>query len=141
MSVDVKRMLEDYVTAWNSGDAEKVASFCTDDCVFENLGGDDVHRGQEEIEAWATAVLAAIPDFKLEVKSFFVAGDWVGCEWVETGTQTGAMGAHPPTGKSFSVTGASILELREGKISREALYWDSATFLRQLGRTAEEHSG
>ena len=140
MPPDVKKMLMDYVAAWNSGDAEKVASFLTDDCVFENLGGEHVHRGKEGVKAWATGVLASIPDFKLEVKSLFVAGDWVGCEWVETGTQTGAMGNQPPTGKSFSVRGASILELQEGKIRRETLYWDSATFLRQLGLTPEAHS-
>lgn len=140
MPPDVKKMLMDYVAAWNSGDAERVASFCTDDCVFENLGGEDVHRGQEELKAWATDVFAAIPNFQLEVKSLFIAGDWVGCEWIQTGTQTGAMGSHPPTGKSFSVPGASILELHEGKIRRETLYWDSATFLRQLGLTPEAHS-
>lgn len=140
MPPDVKKMLMDYVTAWNSGDAGRVASFLTDDCVFENLGGEDVHRGIEEIKAWATGVFAAFPDFKLEIKSLFVAGDWVAAEWIETGTHTGAMGPNPATGKSFSVHGASILELREGRIKRETLYWDSATFLRQLGLMPEAHS-
>jgi len=140
MPPDVKKMLMDYVAAWNSGDPEKVAFFLTDDCVFENLGGEHVHRGNEGVKAWATGVFASIPDFKLEVRSLFVAGDWVGCEWIETGTQTGAVGNQPPTGKSFSVPSASILEVHEGKIRREALYWDSATFLRQLGLTPEGHS-
>jgi steroid delta-isomerase-like uncharacterized protein len=95
MSVDVKRMLEDYVAAWNSGDAEKVASFCTDDCVLENLGGEDVHRSKQEMKARAARIFAAIPDFRMEVKSLFIAGDWVGCEWVETGTQTGDLSSLP----------------------------------------------
>ncbi len=140
MPPDVKKMLMDYVAAWNSGDPEKVTSFLTNDCVFENLGGEDVHRGVEEIKAWASGVFASFPDFRLEIKSLFVAGDWVGVEWIETGTHKGSMGSSPPTGKSFSVPGASILELHHGKIKRETLYWDSATFLRQLGLMPEPHS-
>jgi ketosteroid isomerase-like protein len=50
------------------------------------------------------------------------------------------MGSQPPTGKSFSVPGASIIELQAGKIKRETLYWDSATFLRQLGLMPEVRS-
>jgi steroid delta-isomerase-like uncharacterized protein len=141
MSTDLKRMLEEYAASWSSGDPDKIASFCTDDCVFENVGGGSVHRGHEELKAWAAGVFAAIPDFKLEVKSLFVAGDWAGCEWIETGTQTGEMPPFPATGKSFSVRGASIVEVREGKVSREAMYWDSATFLRQLGLMPDPHSG
>ena len=140
MPPDVEKILMDYVAAWNSGDPERIASFLTDDCVFENLGGEDEHRGIEQIKAWATGVFAAFPDFNLEIKSLFVAGDWVGVEWIETGTHKGAMGSHPPTGKSFAVAGASILELHQGKIKRETLYWDSATFLRQLGLMPEAHS-
>jgi steroid delta-isomerase-like uncharacterized protein len=140
MPPDVEKMLMDYVGAWNSGDPEKVASFLTDDCVFESLPGEAVHRGLEEVQAWATGVFASFPDFKLEIKSLFVAGDWVGVEWIETGTHKGAMGPHPPTGKSFAVPGASIIELHQGKIKRETLYWDSATFLRQLGLMPDAHS-
>ncbi len=140
MPPDVEKMLMDYVAAWNSGDPERIASFLTNDCVFENLGGEGVHRGRDEVKAWATSVFAAFPDFNLEIRSLFVAGDWVGVEWVETGTHKGAMGSHPPTGKSFAVPGASILELHQGKIKRETLYWDSATFLRQLGLMPEAHS-
>lgn len=141
MPPDAKKMLEEYVAAWNSGDADGVVSFLTDDCVIENLGGGDIHRGREEVKAWAMGVFAAFPDFRLEITSVFVAGDRAGGEWVERGTHTGAMGPYAATGKSFSVRGASILELQEGKIRREALYWDSATLLRQLGLMPEGNEG
>jgi steroid delta-isomerase-like uncharacterized protein len=69
----------------------------------------------------------------LELKSIFSAGDWVAQEWVMTGTQTGALGGIPATGKSFSVRGATITELRKDKIRREGDYWNQATLLQQLG--------
>ena len=80
MRTDVERTLRDYAAAWSSGDVEKVASFLTDDCVIENLGGGMIYRGQEEIKAWVRDNFASIPDFKIDVKSLFVAGDWAGAE-------------------------------------------------------------
>jgi steroid delta-isomerase-like uncharacterized protein len=141
MATDVERMIEDYVAAWSSGDVEKIASFLTDDCVFENVGGGTVYRGHEELEAFARDTFASIPDFKIEVKSFFVAGDWVGAEWIQSGTYTGELVGIEVIGKNFSGRGASIIELHKGKIRREAIYWDALSFLRQLGVMPEASSG
>jgi steroid delta-isomerase-like uncharacterized protein len=141
MGTDVERMLRDYAAAWSSGDVEKVVSFLTDDCVIENVGGGAVYRGQEEIKAWVRDNFAAIADLKIEVQSLFVAGDWAGGEWIQSGTYTGEIAGVEVTGKHFSGRGASIFELREGKIRREALYWDELSFLRQLGAMPEASSG
>jgi len=141
MATDVERMLRDYAAAWSSGDVEKVASFLTDDCVIENLGGVTVYRGQEEIKAWVRDNFATIPDLKIEVQSLFVAGDWAGAEWIQSGTYTGEVDGVEVTGKQFSGRGASIIELHEGKIRREAIYWDELSLLRQLGVMPEASSG
>jgi steroid delta-isomerase-like uncharacterized protein len=50
-----------------------------------------------------------------------------------TGTLSGNSPELPATGKSFSVRGATIAQLKNGKIQRNADYWDLATFLRQVG--------
>ena len=141
MTANLERMLRDYAVAWSSGDVEKVASFLTDDCVLENLGGGTVHRGQEEVKGFARDTFATIPDFKIEIKSLFVAGDWVGTEWIQSGTYTGEAAGTEVAGKEFSGRGASIIELEEGKIKREALYWDTRSFLRQLGVMPKASSG
>jgi len=141
MATDMERMLRDYAAAWSSGDVEKVVFFLTDDCVIENVGSGTAYRGQEEIKAWVRGNFASTPDFKIEVISLFVAGDWVGVEWIQSGTYTGEVAGTEVTGKHFSGRGASIIELREGKIRREAIYWDSLSFLRQLGVMPEASSG
>jgi len=133
MTTDVEKMLEDYAAAWSSGDVEKVASFLTDDCVIENLGGGTVYRGQEEVKGFAKDTFTTMPDFKVEIESLFVAGDWVGAEWIQSGTYTGEVAGAEVSAKKFSGRGASIIELHEGKIKREALYWDTLSFMRQVG--------
>ncbi len=55
-------------------------------------------------------------------------------EFVVTGTHLGDLPNLPATGRSVSVRGAAIEEVREGKISRHSDYYDMAAFLRQLGQ-------
>ena len=141
MATDVERMFEDYLAAWNAHDVEKIASFFTDDCVYEDVARGAVNRGKEELKAFVSAFFAAVPDVQFEVKSGFGAGDWAGSEWIMTGTRTGAMPGIPATGKSFSIRGASITELQEGKIRRNTDYWNLASLLQQLGVMPEAPSG
>jgi steroid delta-isomerase-like uncharacterized protein len=131
--IQSEKMFREYIASWNAHDAEKLASFFTDDCVYENLARGKTYLGKDQLKAWAKMSFAAIPDFKVHATSLVVSGDWVACEWVMTGTQTGALPDLPATGKSFSVRGATIAQLKDGRILRSADYWDAATFLRQLG--------
>jgi steroid delta-isomerase-like uncharacterized protein len=140
MATDVERMLEDYLAAWNSHDAEKIASFFTDDGVHEDVAIGEVNRGKEQLKAFASYTFTTFPDFKLERTSSFVAGDWRGSEWIMSGTHTGDIPGIPTTGKSFSIRGASISELREGKIRRNSDYWNLASFLQQVGLLPEAPS-
>ena len=39
----------------------------------------------------------------------------------------------PPTGKSFSVSMATIGHWKDGKMDHEWLFWDNQTFMKQIG--------
>jgi steroid delta-isomerase-like uncharacterized protein len=126
-------LLEDLARAWTVHDVEKVLSLCTDDCVYEDVTMGAVNRGKSELKAFAGAVLAAFPDFKMELTSAFTDGNRAGAEWIMSGTHKGDLPGMPATGKGFSLRGASICELQEGKIKRNSDYWDMVTFLKQIG--------
>ena len=128
-----EKMFREYLATWSTHDVEKMASFFTNDCVYENIASGQVYRGRDSLKAWARMSFAMMPDFKVEATSLFASGSWVACEWVMTGTQTGDAPGLPATGKSFKVRGSTIVELKEGKIHRNADYWDWATLMRQLG--------
>jgi len=132
-----ERIYNDWIAAWSSYDVEKLLSLYTDDCVYEDVAMGKVNHGKEELRDFYSGTFAAFPDFKVESKSFFVSGDWVGSEWVMSGTHKGDLPGMPATGKSFSVRGASVLELKGGKIKRSSDYWSLADFLRQIGMMPE----
>ncbi len=115
--------------AWNSHDPDKVASFYTDDVVYEDVAFGLKAHGRAELRKMAADFFANVPDLKLEAVNSTSMGNRGSVEWVFSGTDTGLY----KTGKKFSVRGASIYELRGGKFSANRDYYDSASIMRQVG--------
>ena len=128
-SLAARKPIERLFAAWNSGDAEKVVEAFSSDAVYEDVAAGQVNRGRDEIRKWVAGAFRDIENFKLEVirSSFYKGGGMV--EWVWSGTDKGLF----KTGKSFSVRGVSVIEVRAGKVSGYKEYYDFGTVMRQLG--------
>ena len=77
--------------------------------------------------------MAAIPDLKINVVNRVVQGNQVSVEWVATGTHTGDFPGLAATGRSFSISGVTVVVRHNGKITRESIYYDVAEVHRQPG--------
>jgi steroid delta-isomerase-like uncharacterized protein len=137
----VDQLWETWAAAWSSHDMDQVLPLYTGDCVHEDVTIGAVNHGQEQIRAFGHDFLSAFPDFKIEMTSGFAAGDSAGAEWIMTGTHAGDRPGRPASGRVISVRGASIAELRNGKIRRVSDYWDMATLLRQTGQMPQAAEG
>jgi steroid delta-isomerase-like uncharacterized protein len=126
-------LINDYTAAWNSHDTEKLVSFFTDDCVYEEVAIGATTRGKEELKAFLKRFFATFPDTNFEVTSSFMSGDWYCAEWVWTATHKGNMAGIPATGKRISIRGVSVGELKEGKIKRNSEYYNLMDFIKQIG--------
>jgi steroid delta-isomerase-like uncharacterized protein len=124
---------EEWAAAWSSHDTEKLLALFTDDVVYEDVTFGVVTHGKKELRAFADGAFAAAPDILFELTSRLVNASSAAMEWTMSGTHKGEFPGLPATGNRFSVRGATILELRAGKIRRNSDYWDSATFMRQVG--------
>jgi steroid delta-isomerase-like uncharacterized protein len=133
MASDTETMMKDYLAAMNAHDAEKMLTFLTDDAVYECTPLGKVSKGKKEIKDFISNTFTDFPDFKIEMKSGFKAGDWGASEWVMSGTFAHSSTGMPATGKKFSVRGSTINEFSGGKISRNTNYWNLAEFLQQVG--------
>ena len=133
MTTNIEKVLRDENASWNSHDVGQIAAFYTDDCIKEDVAVGVATIGKKEMKALISGAFAAMPDLKTELKSSFNSGDWAASEWVMSGTYSNDYPGMPPaTGKSFSVRGATIMELRNGKISHTSDYWNFASFLQQV---------
>jgi len=132
--VNVEELLKEENAAWNSHDVDKIATFYTDDCIKEDVAVGVRARGKEAMNAVNRGAFAAVPDMKIELGLIISSGDKAATEWTMSGTYSSKQpGAPPVTGRPFSIKGATIMQLRDGRISRVSDYWDSALFLRQVG--------
>jgi steroid delta-isomerase-like uncharacterized protein len=129
----MKKKTEDLITAWNTHDEGALLSLFTEDCVYVDIATGVISRGQDELKAFIRETFAWSPDIKFELKSFFTAGDWAASEWIMSGTHSGDAPGMPATGKAFSVPGAWITEMHDGKIKRNSDYWNLAAFMQQVG--------
>jgi steroid delta-isomerase-like uncharacterized protein len=126
--------LAEWAAAYSSGDADRLLALYTDDALWEEVAIGLAAHGQDEIRAHLDRLFTAVPDFTVDVNNGFVAGDQAVVEWVISGTYSADFPGLPPAaGQHFSLRGASVFELTDGKIRRYTEYWDAYAFLVQLG--------
>ena len=118
-----RRLVED---VWN-GAAEDAALDLVDPAC---PGG-----GPDGTLAWHRSTREAFPDLRYEVVAVVAAGDEVALRWHATGTQRGAFGPVPPTGRRVAYAGATFLRVRAGRVVDVWSVNEQFRKLEQLGVT------
>ena len=129
-------LVKEYVAAWNARDVAKAGSYFADDVVYYDASvGTPLAGKAEATKGVVESFVNAVPDLKWEIQGEpFAAGDKVAFEWVFSGTNTGAWGdGAEPSGKPFSFSGASVMEVKDGHITKQSDYYDALGFFKQLG--------
>lgn len=129
-------VVEAYVAAWNAHDSAKAADYFADNVVYYDAS---LGKPVEGKDAAKTGVidnfLKAVPDAVWKRKGDPVVQDGrVSFEWEFSGTNTGAWGdGTAATGKTFTMPGASMFSVKDGKIATQSDYYDALGFYKQLG--------
>ena len=123
------QIAENWIAAWNSHDVGKVMPVFTEDVLYEDVAFGLVNHGSAELRKFAAFFFDAVPDLKLELVNSAIDQGHGTIEWVFSGTDKGVY----KTGKKFSVRGASVIDVRGGRISRNLDYYDTAAIMRQVG--------
>jgi steroid delta-isomerase-like uncharacterized protein len=129
-------VVEDYLAAWNAHDSAKAAAFFADDVsYFDASVGEPIVGAEAAKTGVIDNFLNAAPDAVWTMKGApVVEGERVAFEWEFTDTNTGAWGdGTAATDKPFTITGASIFTVLDGKITAQNDYYDALGFYTQLG--------
>jgi steroid delta-isomerase-like uncharacterized protein len=121
---------EKWIAAWNSHNPDKMLALFTDDIVYEDVAFGEVSHGSAELRKFAASEFEGVPDLELKLLRADIHGGHGTIEWTFSGTDKGVF----KTGKKFSVRGVSVIEMRNGKISRNLDFYDVATIMRQVGQ-------
>jgi steroid delta-isomerase-like uncharacterized protein len=131
-----RELLERYVELYNAGDLDACMELYAEDAM--QWMHDGLFAGVDAIRERLARDLAAFPDAKYVVESFVEDSDKFADEWTFTGTNTGPFrlpdGSEvPATGRPVEIKGMELVEVRDGKIVVDNLYYDFMAAVAQLG--------
>ena len=120
---------EKWAAAWNSHDPDKLVQLYADDIFYEDVAYGEVSHNHTELRKFAAEEFESIPDVELKVMRTVIHNGHGTVEWSFSGTDKGVY----KTGKKFTVRGVSVVDVRDGKISRCLDFYDTGTLMRQVG--------
>jgi steroid delta-isomerase-like uncharacterized protein len=101
---------------------------------YEIIPTGQVYDGPDEVNGYYATSRAAVPDQRNEIRALHNADDAVIVEFDLLGTHLGELQGIPATGKTFRVPMIAVFVFDDGsRIVCERVYFDTATFMRQLG--------
>jgi steroid delta-isomerase-like uncharacterized protein len=120
---------EKWIAAWNSRSPDKMIPLFTVDIFYEDVAFGEVSHGSAELRKFVASEFEGVPDLELKLLRANIHGGHGTIEWIFSGTDKGVFN----TGRKFSVRGVSVIDVRDGKISRNLDFYDTATLMRQVG--------
>lgn len=122
-----------YLGAWNRHAVDDILDFFAPEATYADMGLGASHTGHAALrEFFADLERKFSSDYQFQPSFAAVNPDAYAMEWTMSGTHDRS-GAMPATNKRFVLHGVSVGELRDGKIVRNADYWNMVEFLTQIG--------
>jgi steroid delta-isomerase-like uncharacterized protein len=91
-------------------------------------------RGQDAVRAFFRELFAAFPDFTMTLDRIVADDTTAVVQWHAAGAFTGGQfQGIAPTGSRVEIRGVDVMEIADGLITRNTIYYDGASFARQIG--------
>jgi steroid delta-isomerase-like uncharacterized protein len=118
---EVAALVRRYVERYNSNDVDGMLDCCADDVVFEtvtNPNGAIRLNGKAEMREVLVATTQAFRERRHELIAIITDGDRAAAETVFSGVAAAEFGPAVRLGDHISIRGATIFELRDGRLGR-----------------------
>ena len=123
---------DQHLTHQSQGNASELHNDYAEHAVVEDSMHAQPFVGRTAIMTRKNLILAAASDAAITVTNRIVHGNQVTAEWVATGRHIGDLPGLPASGRPFTLRGVTVVIRHDGKIVREALYYDLSELHRQL---------
>lgn len=108
--------LENAKVALETLDAGRIVACYADAFVFEDIASNELITDIGKLGLYFER-LFSLPGVSFSDVVLFGGEDWAALEWTWSGARRSGQG-------DYQVRGASIIELRDGQIARETIYYD-----------------
>jgi len=122
-------------SAFNRRDWDTIQGHIADDCVYIDQARGETARGPEEVTALYRSWADAFSDGDIaEGAQFDLSESTSISRFVGRGTQDGALGPFPPSGRYAETPFCEVLRFDEdGRVAYGEMYYDQRNMLMQLG--------
>jgi steroid delta-isomerase-like uncharacterized protein len=124
---------DDHLAHQSRGNMPALHNDYAEHAIVEDSMHPHPYVGRAAIMGRKNMITSAASDAQITVTNRMVHGNQVTAEWVATGIHTGDLPGLPASGRPFTLRGVTVVVRHDGKIVREALYYDVAELHRQLG--------
>lgn len=122
-------------------DADALAELTTNTTLDDIIAIGEV-RGSDAIRRFFLEMFAAFPDYIMDVERIVADGEAAAVQWRASGTFGGsAFQGIEPTGRRIEIRGVDVMEIADGHVQRNTIYYDGASFARQIGMLPRKGSG
>jgi steroid delta-isomerase-like uncharacterized protein len=129
----MQALVETHIQAEGRGDVDGAVAVYTDDIEHDVVGfPHSPTRGIEGARDFYTYLTANFRAEREEVRHRYITDDAMTLEQMMTGTVVGSMLGMPGKGRRISFRILHVFEFRDGLISRENIWLDSAAIIDQL---------
>jgi steroid delta-isomerase-like uncharacterized protein len=118
---EVAALVKRYVDSYNANDVEGMLDCCSEDVVFEtvnNPNGAIRLNGKHEMREILVATTRAFRERRHDVVSMICDGERAAAETVFSGVAAAELGQNVRLGDHISIRGATIFEIRDGRLGR-----------------------
>ena len=132
MKDQIITIAEELSEAWNTHDIERIVSFYALDYEGLDVSRASPQKGQRAVQEYAAMYITAFPDLRFETEEIIIQGNRAAIVWKAQGTHRGVLLNIPPTHRTVTVRGVSVMTVEDGKIKRARIIWDMAGLLRDI---------
>ena len=129
------RLVRLWAQAWNTGDADLLASLFTPDGAYVDHAFQNTFRGQDRVRLSMQYTLIGVPDARVVVLEALQCGNHAVVRWTFSGTYATVepFSQGDPRGRFFSVPVLSYFTLAGDRIAIVEDFFNLADMMRQLG--------
>ncbi len=137
------RALKEAHDNFNERNFEALKQKAAEGMSYRDRAGGRVFEGRDEwVSEWLQFWIAGFPDARLENRTYIDGGNTVTALVTGRGTNDGAFGPFPSTGKHAEFRACEIIRFDgSGKMVSGEVYYDRLTLLVQLGHIQEPQGG
>lgn len=134
---DAPHKARELLAVWQSGDTAPIDTLFADSAVYDDLPNNVQYRGSTEIAGYVAHVHGWARDVRFDILAVHGDHTFAVVEWVMHAVQDRPIGRRVPvaTNRAIELHGATLVEVRDGRITRAADYLDALGFVIQLGAT------